>query len=76
MQKKPKYGVSVPNFAMSNFKDNVAHDDTMNIVEFFYPPSPATQRRYPLTRCLLGALVESIKCYEPKEDHNFGTVIE
>lgn len=76
MQKKTKYGASVPNFAMSNFKDNVAHDDTMNIVEFFYPTFPATKRRYPLTRCLLGALVESIKCYEPKEDHNFGTVIE
>lgn len=75
MQKKTKYGATVPNFVMSNFKDNVAHDDTMNIVEFFYPTFPSTKRRYPLTRCLLGALVENIKRYEDKEDHKFGTVI-
>ena len=50
--------------------------ETMDMVNFLYPIYPPSRRRYPLTRCLLGYLIEFIKSEKKEEDHNFRTVID
>lgn len=75
MQKRNEnQGRSTPKFPLP--LPNMTDNDTMNIVEFLYPTYPPSRRRYPLTRCLLGCLVENVKVYEPEEKHNFKTIIE
>lgn len=73
-KRNENHGRSMPKDIVSMKRNNMTNNDTMNIVEFLYPTFPPSRRRYPLTRCLLGCLIENIKHYEPEENHNFKTV--
>lgn len=68
-----------PRDAVDIYVDKRAQEDmtvnTMDIVNLLYPINPPSRRRYPLTRCLLGYLIEFIKVHKSEDEHNFKTVV-
>lgn len=83
--KETNYGFTMPNRqacaeelmqSVRKMKATQNQLTSMDIVELLYPTYPPTKKRFPLTRCLLVSVIESVTLLRPKNEHNFRTVID